>query len=185
MDDKFTKILSLLKKPLTIDNLDQINDSLRTIKSLLLCLILKDELVDADQLLNKKEPEPASKSPDRAEVIKRLTDIAGNRIEKDGSTSFLLHRPTAQFEYENAADGMFYTTKDNLSWFAEYMSGQNGQAGANPVVSCWIPGNNIIAGVNAQGNTGLWGDLGKNPHADQFEVTVKPGKYEIYQELRE
>jgi len=57
--------------------------------------------------------------------------------------------------------------------------------GANPVVSCFVPSASITEIKHMQSNTGTWGNLGQNPHKNMATIVVKPGKYEIYRELKQ
>ena len=123
------------------------------------------------------------------QAIEELKSIAGVRWEIGGTAEFLLHRLTEDGEYNKSVgvDRSFTTTK-NTSWVpifetADREMDQTG--GTNPLVSCWVPGALIHSIPVGAPNTGTWGTMGKNPHSSQYEIIVKPGKYELYQELKE
>jgi len=129
---------------------------------------------------------PDADAPSLKESLDNLEQFATSRKDqKTNKREFLLHRATKDFEYEGAADGNAYTTKEDSEWAAEYIPAENKQDGSNPVISVWVPEDFVKAMPYAPGNTGTWGDLGKNPNAGKYKITVKPGTYEIHQELRE
>ena len=118
-------------------------------------------------------------------MLEQLEDITTTTKEEDGTRMYLLHRPTENFEYNESADNVEYDSAADSEWYAEAMSGEINQESQNPVVSCWIPEAKIIGTDKPHPNTGTWGDMGKNPFAESYKVIVKPGKYRIYQELRQ
>jgi len=142
--------------------------------------------------LEGKTPE-AAQAPDLSTILDNLEEFTTVRkTAKGDKREFLLHRLTADFEYEGAADGMNYTTKASTSWTAEVgvadLKQDRSEAalkGANPVVSCFIPEDQISGVTGGQSNTGTWGSMGQNPHKNSYAITVKPGKYAIYQELKQ
>lgn len=130
---------------------------------------------------------------------------------KTHKREYLLHRPTEGFEYEKSAttvnniptseapklnlesqnDGRtiedprttHFTTEKNTDWVLDLVTAEKMRVGASPIVAVWVPEDNV-AGIVGQENDGTWGELGKNPHAREMKITVKPGKYEIYSELK-
>jgi hypothetical protein len=56
--------------------------------------------------------------------------------------------------------------------------------GINPIVAVWVPESQIGDVRGAQENKGAWGKLGGHPQADLVRVIVKPGKYQLYSELK-
>lgn len=205
MHNKIKQLLNSIRKDSSKDDLASVHATLKEIKKLLIVLLIKEELEgvhglfaenqkddkEADEL---KEPNPVDiktegdKEVDpienRDKALKELGEIATTKTENDVEF-YLLHRPTENFEYGENAEINEYETEDTTEWYAEYMSGEINQEGQNPVVSCWVPEDKILGSRKPHGNTGAWGDLGKNPFADTFKVEVKPGKYKIYQELRQ
>jgi hypothetical protein len=137
------------------------------------------------------EHKPFNEADLSTEVVDNLEEVATSRT-KDGKTEFLLHRLTGDFEYQKSQDGNEYKTGTDTDWSAEFgvtdLKQDRSEAtlkGANPAVSCWIPKDAIKGIRGAQDNTGQWGELGENPHKNHYCIVVKPGKYEIYQELRQ
>lgn len=134
-----------------------------------------------------------SQVPELPELLDNLEEFTTVRkTAKGDKREFLLHRLSADFEYENAANGMTYTTKDDTNWTAEVgvadLKQDRSEAtmkGANPVVSCWVPEGAIKDIPSGQSNTGTWGSLGQNPNKNHYVIIVKPGSYEIRQELKQ
>lgn len=156
---------------------------LKEIKAMLVAHLLNNELKELSNIVKEKIPENKPELSPK-DAIKSLEEIV--TIRKNGEIKeFLLHRATEDFEYDKSGKevGQFKTDKDTL-WFAEYTSTENKQQGANPVVSCWIPESQIAGVPNPHDNTGTWGNLGENPFSDRYIIIVKPGKYEIYQQLK-
>jgi hypothetical protein len=128
-----------------------------------------------------------SPSSNLTENLKNLKDFATVRLDHTTKTTqILLHRPTEDFEYQNSArkENIYETTKET-TWLAEFPNATNNQKANNPVVSVWVPEKDIVKITGAKDNTGIWGDLGKNPHSQEYKIHIKPGKYELYMELRQ
>ena len=171
--------INKLAESLGLGDLEKLGQKLKNIKKLLILSLLADESLDLQTI--------SGESPSEDETLAELKNIATTKTE-DSTTFYLLHRPTEDFEYNSSTEGSEtnqYETDSNTVWFAEYIGSQNNQVGKNPVVSCWIPESAISTDRNSLDNTGTWGDLGENPYADIFQVSVKPGKYTIYQEYRQ
>lgn len=134
-----------------------------------------------------------SQAPELSKLLDNLEEFTTVRkTAKGDKREFLLHRLSADFEYENAADGMTYTTKDDTNWTGEVgvadLKQDRSEAtmkGANPVISCWVPEAAIKDIPAGQSNSGTWGNLGQNPNKNHYVIIVRPGKYEIYQELKQ
>lgn len=171
-----------------IAKLKKSEPSSQTHAMLLELLKLSNKLLE---MLTKQHTAPAADPHSthtemtRNEALDELEKMSTMRKGIDGKREYLLHRATEDFEYEAAAGGNDYATTDDTEWAPEYMSGQNEQEDQNPVVSCWIPEDQIREVPNAVGNTGTWGELGKNPHAAKYKIVVKPGTYTMHQELRQ
>lgn len=138
------------------------------------------ELVDKPTAEKKNEPK---KETDAKSGLELLADLSATRTV-EGKREFLLHRATEDHEYANNARGNEFTTgPDDTSWYPEYMTEQKAKDGSNPVVSCWVPEEQIKI-PEPYLNTGMWGELGKNPNAARFEVLVRHGVYQIAQEYK-
>lgn len=171
--------------------------AIEALSSLVQLLMVEDQLTDIntkiENITGVKLDEP--EGPKLSDAIAALAEAGTTRMKQfDGGArrEFLLHRLTENFEYENAKKVNEYKTKAETQWSVEVGVAQLAQdrseaalKGANPVISCWIPEAGIVSVSGAQANTGTWGDLGENPHKNSFSILVKPGKYEIYQELKQ
>ena len=200
MDNNIKKLLEKAKSTSNSSDLTSLHKTLKEIKVLLLVSLLGKEVGDLSELLGtNKTPEtnrevneiptkeveaPTVKPMSLEETLEELKDLATTKTENE-IVLFLLHRPTQGMEYKRSADELDFTTSEPTEWYAEVMSGELGQTEQNPVVSCWVPKANITGAADARANTGTWGDLGKNPAAESYSVMVKPGKYRIYQELKQ
>jgi len=76
-----------------------------------------------------------------------------------------------------------FETKNDTAWVLDFVTAEKMRNGASPVIACWIPKASIMD-ISGDKNDGTWSEMGANPHAREFRVIVKPGKYEIYQELK-
>ena len=121
----------------------------------------------------------------RAEALDRLESLTSTQKNKDGKRIFLLHRPTPDFEFEKFAKDNVYSTTENTEWILEIEAAESQQKEKNPVVSCLVPEDSVDHVLGAQENTGTWDKLGVNPNTTKFKIVVKPGKYQIHQELRQ
>lgn len=170
---------------------------LRSIKdhlsNILLHLQIKS-LIDKISIVTESAPSKSkpAEGVNQADALDELETIATTKKDKDGKRTFLLHRLTADFEYQKAIrESREYETSEPTTWLAQFNSADQAQdisapgGGANPVVSCWVPEADVLRIPNGLPNTGTWGELGKNPHSHEYKVIVKPGKYELYQELKE
>lgn len=164
------------------------------LSNLLKLLNIDNQLNDITSKINQLTgtPQPADNGPSLKDVLPLLEDVCETKV-RDSKTFFLLHRFTENFEYQNSKteDGHYNTQKDT-SWSVEQgvpeLEQDRSEAtlkGANPMVSCWIPQDAISSVKGGQANTGTWGELGENPHKNHFQIYVKPGKYEIYSELKQ
>ena len=165
--------------------------AIESLANLLNILALDSELDQLNQDIEdatgvKKEKMPLD------DALEALAEITTNKTE-NGKKVFLLHRLTEDLEFSNSAteDRKFKTDKPT-EWIVEFAEADKkqdvsevGKSGANPMVSAWIPSDAIDSIPGAAPNSGVWGDMGKNPHVSSFKIIVKPGTYEIYQELRE
>lgn len=179
IQESLARLAEICKKAdgVTTENWVEIREHLMNIMTYLQISILLKNLESAtgnEKPKNEVKPETSG--------IETLSKIAATRTI-NGKREFLLHRATEDHEYaENTHDNEFQTKKET-TWFPEYMTEQNDKDGANPVVSCWIPEAQIKI-PEPHINTGVWGELGKNPHAARFEVIVLSGRYQIHQEYK-
>jgi hypothetical protein len=155
--------------------------------------------------------EPPAKENDKditrvamMDALEKLITVKSDAGEK----KFLLYRPTVDFEYEKCATPFGpadqqtskptndrtsgdadmrpteYQTHEDTTWLTTFFNAETLRHGANPIVAVWVPENQIGDVRGAQENKGTWGSLGGNPQADLVRVIVKPGKYQLYSELK-
>ena len=194
------KLSALLEKMTTSDipkdALAEIQESLNTLKTLVVCMLLNEqkEVIEetvedkgADKCENECNGADGETSSDHdishPEALNNLEDIATSRKDEDGKRDFLLHRGLKDYEYEKGKEGDQFTAEES-EWVPEVMSGEADQKNDNPVITCWIPEDSIKEIPNPYPNNSTWGELGSNPHRYKYKVIIKPGKYEIYQELK-
>lgn len=164
------------------------------LKRILEEIVLAQQISDLAGKIKGLAPSQEKKTvPDQPleRAIEELKNIATTRGVGE-KTEFLLHRLTDDGEYTKSIGvDRSYTTKDKTSWIplfnvADVRQDQSAPGGGpNPLVSCWVPVGKITNIPVGAPNTGTWGILGKNPLASKYEVMVGPGKYELYQELKE
>jgi hypothetical protein len=114
------KLSETLKKPQdpTLKALIQTVDTLSNVVKLLMLEKKMDGLntqVAEITGLNKEDED----APPLSEILDNLEDFCTNRKTKDGKREFLLHRLSADFEFEKAQEGNKYTTSKETSWSAE------------------------------------------------------------------
>lgn len=196
MPQDIKKLAESFKKP--SEQKDALAAALRAVQALseLVQLLLVDKQLSditgkIEGLTGVKIADPEQEGPKLSDALFALQEIGTSRM-KDSKRQFLLHRLTENFEYENAKKSNEYETKTDTQWSVEVGVPQLQQdrseaalKGANPVISCWVPEASIVDIAGAQANTGTWDELGQNPHKNSFVITAKPGKYEIYQELKQ
>lgn len=119
------------------------------------------------------------------EALDNLEEFTTVKRDVNGKRTYLLHRMTPDFEFQNSADKNEYETDKDTDWIGEIEAAETQQKDKNPVVSCFVPEANILNIEGAIDNTGTWGNLGANPNATKYRIWVKPGKYEIYRELKQ
>ena len=129
--------------------------------------------------LEREEP----KSEVNEESLKLLEEAVSSKVV-DNKRVFLLHRPTADFEYQECIDQAEYKTKEETFWYTTFLKAEASRTAENPVVSAWIPESSIKKIENLQANTGTWGELGENPHADRAMIMVGVGVFTVYSELK-
>ena len=179
--EKFFESKQMEDKAISINLLTEINESIKTLKKMFVYLLLKKEESKIKQTVNEVKTPPVVNNK---EAIERLLNFAKTRTV-DNKKEFLLHRGTEDYEYEKSFEhpNMFNVLEDSL-FFADADGGEEFKKQKNPVVSIWVPEDKIEV-QNPKPNTGILGDHGKNPHAESYQVKVKPGKYQIYSEISE
>lgn len=191
---------SIPKAPADASVMKRLLEAVERLSGMVQLLMLEKQLTDltskVESLTGAKLDNATPKTSQVPELSKLLDNLEEfttvRKTAKGDKREFLLHRLSADFEYENAADGMHYTTKDVTNWTGEIgvadLKQDRSEAtmkGANPVVSCWIQEDAIKDIPAGQSNTGKWGNMGQNPNKNHYVIIVKPGTYEIYQELKQ
>jgi hypothetical protein len=163
--------------------------ALKSIKELVELLNLITTNQELTKITKDIEGLNSNKPQNLETAIQNLEQIVTVKTDKNGQQLLLLHRLMSNFERSKDSPAT-HTTDKPTEWVAEVGVAQLRQErseadlkGANPVLSCWIPRSSIQNIINGQDNTGTWGDLGQNPNKNHFKVIVKPGKFEIYEEL--
>ncbi len=190
MTEELEKMAELLPKTdISVMALLDIKESLSTMKMLMLQLVMKDNKSEqkseqkSDQEIEVPELPEAEHDVSLKDALEYLKDVAINRVSDGNETEYLLHLPTQDFEYEKCKDEAHFNAEER-EWVPEVMISELNRDNKNPVVSCWVPESSIKEIPTPLAPNGTWGDLGKNPHRFRYKIIVKPGKYEIYQELR-
>lgn len=176
------------------NEIQKILKELQSLKALLVNLSLMnqlDSIKDKVEEISNTTKSPIKPGQSDEKDLKKLKEnafedlkhMAANEI-RDGERHYILYRATEDFEYERYKDGHYFEPKEDTIWAPEYMTSQETQKKPNPAMGCWIPESAIIDIPEPFGNTSNWKEAGgKNPNAFRYKLTVKPGKYEIYQEL--
>jgi hypothetical protein len=187
---------ALPKMPSTATTMASLVEAVERLSNMVSMLMLEKQLSD---LTSKVESITGVKtqtvkndnnSKDLSNLLDNLEEVTTTRRLKDGKREFLLHRLTENFEYQDAKKINEYITKQPTDWSVEIGVASLEQdrseetlKGANPVVSCFVHEDCVVGISGAQENTGTWGDMGQSPHKNKFLVKVRPGKYEMYQEI--
>lgn len=199
----------------THEYLEHLTQELKKIKVLLMLSMVEKETAELklpgapDPFAPPEKPKEApadgwkpTAMADRMARLRVRQDKGATNLEKDTTgrinpktkrQEFLLHRATADGEYEVAADPVgssevrttHYEPKRETVWFVEFRSAEAARVAANPVVSCWIPEEQIASTAGQRADAaGAWGDMGASPFKEEIKVTVKPGSYAIHSELK-
>jgi hypothetical protein len=185
------------KGPISNDTLSMILNRLNDLRKLVATILLQDQLEDVTKIVHDIKKEPGSNrlfteqecrenAPEMplSEALDNLETMSTVKKDDDGKRLFLLHRPTEDYEYEKYIAESAYEPSEDTEWVPEYETSEEKRSAENPVVACWVPESSIKEIPHPHANTGTWGELGKNPHANRYTVIVKPGKYDLYQELK-
>jgi hypothetical protein len=107
-------------------------------------------------------------------------------VRKDGDKKeFLLHHATVDHEYADGMGGPEFETKAETKWLARAeMAEHDAKQSSNPMVSCWIP-ESAIMDIPSSGNAVDAQIPTQTPQQYKFVVMVKPGKYQVYQEIKQ
>lgn len=157
----------------------QILEALNKLKKMLLFSMLEDEVLELKGDIAKNPKELKESASDDTEF---LEDNADKTTDDNNKEMFLLHRPMDMNEYQE--DGNELTVSDEKTWWTDLDGAKKNWDGDHPLVSCWVPKDNIKVLENNE-NNGTWGDLGKNPNSDKQKVTVKEGVYTIQEVIKE
>lgn len=178
-------IKELLKNVESLDAEKDLPSLLSRLRRSLVMALVELELFNAKEAATSitSVQEKSENSSSDPEAIDKLAEICTTKT-KEGSRLFLLHRPTEDYEYDKSVSEGGFTTEEETEWIPDYMTSEREQKGENPLVSCWVQEDSIVV-KNPLPNTGTWGELGENPHFEKYRVSVKPGTYKIYQELKQ
>ena len=198
LTEKLTKMRDAMKAGPSglADVIAGMADELKELKSLVKEMLLKQEIANLKDLLadlkstektsdSEKDPEYNTDGLPEQDLQEALAQLEGmTSIDvQDGVKHYLLHRPAANFEYENYADANDYETKQSTEWLAEVELAEALQVGKNPIMSCFIPESAIQSIQGQGGEVGAIAEL-KNPTSLEYRVVVKPGSYRIYRQIK-
>jgi hypothetical protein len=205
--------LNALTKAITVEQLKQINEMIVKIKKLLVLREVGkiDQKAFGDQ---KPVQIKAVDQPDetRKAMMLGLEKIAVNKLcQKTKKNVFLLHRATTDFEYDKSVqpsdlgeqnhtntelpnsestaiadnvNNLCFESKTDTEWVVDFSIAEKLRIGENPIVSAWIPEDEIKDVSGSQKNKSTWGEMAVNPQIQTVTVTVKPCKVKIYSELK-
>jgi hypothetical protein len=180
---------------LSVETIKQLSEKIDKLQKVIMALFLDTELSNIQSIMSQlkgeqtapetiKAPAEAKSDVSHSQALDNLAQIATTKNDTLGKRLFLLYRPTEDHEYAKYIHEGSYDPETETEWTAAVMTSEKERQGKNPVVACWIPEAFVKNIPNPHINTGTWGDLGKNPFAAQYKVVVKPGKYDLYQELK-
>jgi hypothetical protein len=194
MTENVKKFLELAKKKFkrvesqSTDKIELLAEKIDKLASLITLMVLNqhsDNITSSIGKIKELGGTESLKEGNQKMATDQLEEITTCQKGLDGARTFLLHRPTPNSEYQDSIDGGFYEPKEKTEWVAEYEVGRSLQESDNPVISCWVPESAIDHIPTPHDNTGTWGDLGDNPSSHKYRVIVKPGKFEVYQTLKQ
>lgn len=177
IDKSVFEIISVAEKAVKEKNLGSevladVHENLKLLKQLLIMFFLGRESTSIKETMQKMDEA-------------NLDSVAESDTNDAGEVCYLLHRKTTPGEYtKSKIDGGFYQTEDITEWEVTNKVIDASDNDNNPTVSCWIPRSSVESIHDLLPNDSGWDEAGTNPHADKCKVFVKPGKYEIYQEIR-
>lgn len=186
--NKLQKLIQNARKSAKNGYTKDLMHEMQLIKDILINILLMMQASQIKELIGNrslKDKIEQKSGLSLSEAIENLAEIAVSKLNDNKKRIFLLHRPTEDYEYQKSAFENDFTTYENTEWFAKYMPSENAQKGANPVVSCWIPEESIESVPHPHEKVGTWGELGRNPFDNKYTAIVKPGKYQIHQELKQ
>ena len=191
---------------MTVEQLEILNEQVKKLSKIVL-LQNTSEVKPFIGSLEDPTPTPGEPDATRSAMIEALEKLVTVRSEA-GDKMFLLYRPTPDYEYEKYATPFGpadqqdhknqndrtsgdadmrpteYQPTQETSWLTTFYNAETLRQGINPIVAVWVPESQIGAVRGAQENKGAWGNLGGHPQADLVRVIVKPGKYQLYSELK-
>jgi len=172
LKELFSESSDLKEKTLSVELLTEINESLKSLKSFVIKLLLRKET---------KKVEESVQTTQNSDII---DDIAQSRMNENVK-EYLLHRGTKDYEYQSSfEEPNMYNIKEDTEFHVVSDGGDELKTSHNPVISIWVPESKIKI-LTPKEKTGTWKELGENPHNENYLVSVSPGKYEIYSELNE
>jgi hypothetical protein len=168
-------------------------DAVEALSSFVKLMVLDQQLSElSTQVGAATETDLPADDHSKAEALNNLEEFVSMRTDEAGKREFLLHRLTVDSEYADSIEGLnAFETHGDTEWITNLPVAEHQQdvseieQGVAPVVSCWIHEDKIKEIPNSPSNTGIWGNLGKNPQGSKYTIIVKPGTYEIHQELRQ
>lgn len=192
--DKLIEKLKNIREAVAKSPQNDLATELREIKSMLRELLLAQEIASIKALLadlkgpqtgklEGSQPSPARPDQSHPQALEQLAGMTPMNVI-DGVKHFLLHRASGNQEYENSIDNINYTTKENTEWMAEGELADASRIGKNPVISCFIPETSIQKVAGQGEEVGALDGIGKNPTSNEYRITVTPGTYTIYRQIK-
>lgn len=174
-----------------MQDLRQLKEQLANLTALVNAQVMAQNMKDLAAKLDAAAP-PKKAGPEHDDQADNLQhalehlETATTVRQHDGEQQFLLHRPTDTMEYEESTDGSepTYKTDDVTCWYPAMPRASDEQQPANPLVSAWVPRSKIKNISHASASNATYGEALKNPADQKFEVSVNPGDYSIYQEVK-
>lgn len=163
---------------------EQINQELMLQLVSLLAELLK---MVRDKASAEVGPTAKMATVDKPDLKTALDELEKNTtVRKDGQKrEFLLHRALADHEYAASVEGNEFDSQAQTTWRARVeMAEHEADQDSNPMVSCWIPESSIVD-VPASGNSEDAQIATQRPQQFKFVVVVRPGKYQVYQEIKQ
>jgi hypothetical protein len=195
----------------THEYLERLTRELQKVKTLLLLSMLEDEgsgfsdLPGGDPVFDvEKTPMAhriASLRGRQGKVVRFdvLDQVAGHKLNQETQKKeYVLHRACEAGEYERSVIASSavtdlktesrpqqFKTDRSTVWWAEYISGEKARVLNNPMISCLIPDGAIEEIHDAVGPiSDAWTGNGGVSTKALIRVVVKPGTYQLFQELK-
>lgn len=134
------------------------------------------------------ENDLSSDITDTETIETNLRDLTSVKKTPDGIDTFLLYAPVSSTNYKDSTkedNEIYFEQSDSeMIWYVDSNGMDDIKVGDHPVISVWVPKENIIALVDFEPSTSNLGEDAENEHKKNIKVKVKAGKYKIYQELK-